>query len=91
MTRLIIEFDIDKHNQRPWPILVDGEDTVISGLGPDDGSRLLGFGPFGAQRVDIFPEIVRQEPAAAKGLVATFSNGTPFEWQVTVREVRVIA
>lgn len=78
--------------RRRWPIAVDGNNDVQSGLGPDDGARLIGFGPLGTQSVTVFPEEAIDTPESVIGLVPSFSDGSGFfEWGVEIRELEVRA
>lgn len=77
----------DIHDPAPWPVAVDGENTVQSGLGRDDGARLIGFGPLGAQRVTVFAEDAIQDPARVVGLAPTFADGNMFSWNMPVSEL----
>lgn len=93
MSKLIIEFQHEDVMQpRPWPVGVNADDIVTSGLGHDDGARLLGFGLQGEQTVTVFPDAARKDPASIVGLVPTFSSagGGMFEWSHPVREMGVI-
>jgi len=93
MSKLIIEFQHEDVMQpRPWPVGVSADDIVTSGLGHDDGARLLGFGPLGEQNVTVSPEAARTDPQSVIGLAPTFSNvgGNMFEWRYLVRELTVI-
>ena len=92
MSKLIIDFQhTDVMQPRPWAIGVDADNDVTSGLGPDDGARLIGFGTQGEQSVSVWPEDARKDPASVVGLVPTFSDGdNMFEWQHVVGELTII-
>lgn len=89
MSKLIINFEAQPDLSVPWPVGVENG-TVTSGLGNDDGARLVGFGKQGEYHIDVFPEAVINDPSLAVGLVPTFANGTLFEWGVKVSSVDVI-
>jgi len=87
---LIIHFtNPDVRTQpQPWPVQVRGNNVVASGLGPDDGATLIGFGPLGRQTITQLPDAVREDPSLAVGLAPSFSNGDGFfEWACLVSEV----
>lgn len=88
MSSLIINFESLPDLSTPWPVAVkDG--VVTSGLGKDDGARLVGFGEQGEYHIAVYPEQVIDDPALAVGLVPTFANGNLFEWSVKVSSVQV--
>jgi hypothetical protein len=90
MSRLIIAFEsVAIHRSQPWPVGVDDNDIVTSGLGKDDGAKLVGFGELGDNRITVFPDAVRRDPELAVGLVPTFSDGSFFEWALRIKEVTV--
>ena len=89
---MIIHFEMDKNFRTPWPVQVDEQSVVTSGLGHDDGANLLGFGPLGEQRVTVYPIAVWEDPSIAVGLVPSFAakdGKGPFEWQCVVSEVLI--
>lgn len=92
---LIIEFQHhDVLEPRPWPVAVDSQGIVTSGLGPDDGATLIGFGPKGEQRITVWLVAASQKPEIVKGLVPSFSdiNGKGlFEWSIPIAELTVLA
>jgi hypothetical protein len=80
----------DIHQPRPWPVAVDEHNDVTSGLGPDDGARLIGFGPQSSETAVVYPDDVRGDPTLALGLVPSFSDGRGlFAWNLLVAEVSV--
>lgn len=87
--RIVIQFDSTVDGRRPWPVGVDADGTVRSGLGPDDGAKLIGFGPLGANRVDVWPADAVEDPSSVVGLVPTFSDGNFFEWAMPIVELSV--
>ena len=87
--RVIIQFETADDGRRPWPVGVDPDGTVTSGLGPDDGAKLIGFGPLGENRVTVWPGDAVEDPASVVGLVATFGKGNFFEWAIPIAELRV--
>ena len=60
---------------QPWPIALSEDLDVESGLGPDDGARLVGFQEGDVQHVVLTAGEFRTDPAAAVGLVPVFSDG----------------
>lgn len=101
MKRMIITYDMQEDTKvTPWPIGLaeerlpqDEQRTrwkVTSGLGPDDGAILVGFGPLTEQRVTVFPEAAAADPASVVGLAASFSDGAGFfEWAIPVAELSI--
>jgi hypothetical protein len=78
----------DVMTPKPWPVAIDGNGFVLSGLGSDDGSKLVGFGPKGAFTVTVIRKDMTPENVV--GLVPTFSDGNGFfEWALEVQEVVV--
>lgn len=93
MSKLIIDFQHDDVMQpKPWPVTIDENNDATSGLGNDDGARLVGFGESGSVgSALILPEDARKDPASVIGLVPTFSTGTGlFWWQHAVRGLTVV-
>lgn len=92
MSKLIIEFQhTDVMQSKPWPIGIDADNIVKSGLGPDDGALLIGFGPFGEQSVSVMPEDARKDPATVVGMSPSFSNaGGLFSWFATISALAVV-
>jgi hypothetical protein len=88
-TNHVIEFVTPEtaNEPAPWPVLVDDEGTVRSGLGEWDNAALVGFGPAGQQTVTVFRE---QDPASVVGMTPTFSDGNLFVWDIPVREFRAV-
>jgi hypothetical protein len=89
---MLIHFRADKDFRTPWPVQVDDQGVVTTGLGRDDGANLIGFGPLGEQRITVYPIAVWDRPEAAVGLVPTFASKDgegPFEWQCIVSEVLI--
>jgi hypothetical protein len=86
--KAIITFESpDVMASKPWPIGIDVNDNVTSGLGKDDGARLIGFGELGKQYVSVLIEDARDNPESVKGLVPTFAkDGGLFEWSIPVAE-----
>lgn len=91
--RMIIQFQHeDVMEPKPWPVVVDENWEVTSGLGYDDGSFLLGFGPAGEQEITVYPRDVVKNPKLAEGLTATFSgkDGKFFLWNIPVASVGIV-
>lgn len=88
--KMLIEFaHHDVMKARPWPVAIDKDDTVTSGLGRDDGAGLLGFQEQGVQRVTVTIEEVMEDPGLAVGLYPVFANGGVFAWALPIRSVTV--
>jgi len=87
---VIIHFKMGEDFFTPWPVGVDDDNNVVSGLGRDDGAWLVGFGPLGEQHVTVLTDQALEDPARVVGLVPTFSKeGGFFEWQCVVSEMLV--
>lgn len=71
---LISQSHGDVSKPAPWPVLVDEEGKVLSGLGSDDGSQLLGFQHGDVQQVVLWFADFQVLPATAVGLVPVFSQ-----------------
>ena len=79
--RYLMQQEVRADGQRPWPIAVDEKFDVVSGLGEDDGSRLIGFQSPGIQRVILMAAGWAKDLDAAIGLEPVFSNGNLFVMQ----------
>jgi hypothetical protein len=84
--RYLMQQEVRADGQRPWPISVDENMTVVGGLGEDDGSRLIGFQQPGVQSVVLMASAWVQDLDAAVGLEPVFSNGNLFVMQGAVVE-----
>jgi hypothetical protein len=74
----------------PWPIAVDPEGDVQSGLGDDDGARIIGFGPAGEQRIEVTWQVACLAPDSVVGMSASFSDGEHFfVWKPTVARIEI--
>ena len=71
---LIPQSHNDVSKPTPWPVLIDEDGTVISGLGQDDGSHLLGFQKGEQQSVVLWFKDFQVLPATAVGLVPVFTK-----------------
>lgn len=93
MSRLIITFEsLGVHQPQPWPIGIDENNIVTSGLGRDDGATLIGFGVQRNYHVDVYASEIREHPEKAVGLVPTFATASGmFEWSIRIKEVSVHA
>lgn len=86
MKQITITLDqTDVMKPRPWPIRLDADYKVTSGLGQDDGALLVGFGPAGQQTITVYAEQAVADPASVVGLTATFSDGNLFLWGIPVK------
>jgi hypothetical protein len=85
--RYLMQQAVRVDGQRPWPISVDADMSVMSGLGQDDGARLIGFQQPGVQSVVLMASAWVQDLDAAVGLEPVFSNGYLFVMQGAIVEV----
>lgn len=94
MSKIIIEFEhTDVMSPRPWPVGINEQAVVTSGLGPDDGATLIGFGPKGAQEITVWLVAASEKPEIVKGLVPTFASRDGsglFEWSIPIAEIRFL-
>lgn len=75
----------------PWPIGIDANGVVTSGLGNDDGAVLIGFAQSNVQGLEHTADEIDSIDWEAQDLVPVFSkNGGFFNWQVPVRGIRKI-
>jgi hypothetical protein len=83
----IIKFQTEDVMQpQPWPIGVDDDGKVTSGLGPDDGAHLVGFGPRDEWTITVLRS--QMTPENVVGLSPTFSDGHGlFQWRNLVSAV----
>lgn len=86
----VIRYDSHPDGKMPYPIHVDVDGIVRSGLGGDDGARLLGFGPRDAQKVTVPWEDALEAPESVVGLVATFGFGNVFAWDIPVAKFELV-
>jgi hypothetical protein len=91
MAKTIIKFESEGLSQsHPWPVGLDENNVVTSGLGPDDGAILIGFGERGQYSIDVVAEDACKNPDSVVGLVPTFvKGGSMFEWTCIVAELTV--
>jgi hypothetical protein len=78
MHKYVIQQEARKDGQRPWPIAVNEDMTVASGLGSDDGARLIGFQVEGIQSIEVFATEWRVDLSLAVGLEPVFASGGLF-------------
>lgn len=91
MSKLILHFTPGPNGKKPYPIAVEEDNKVRSGLGEDDGkSWLIGVGPRGEQSITHLSSAVRKEPGLAVGLSPSFSDGDGFFlWDAEISRVEV--
>lgn len=90
MSTMIISFKTGPDGKRPYPVAVDEQNNVTSGLGEDDGARLAGFSPHGKCEFALSVADVRAIPSIAVGLSPTFSDGENlFLWNLEIDGVVV--
>lgn len=90
--RLVLSFSSeDVHAPTPWPVGIDmSTGRVISGLGPDDGAHLVGFGPAGEQTVTVYLAAAAEDLSVLVGMTATFSKDDQlFLWNVPISEAGI--
>jgi hypothetical protein len=88
--QLIIEFKhVDPLAPRPWPVAIDDDNVVTSGLGDDDGAKFIGFARkgetkyFGSTRDILSIDFVNQD------IVPVFQTATQmFNWDIPIRGFR---
>jgi len=87
MSKTILYFkNEDVMKPQPWPVAYDIAGIVTSGLGPDDGAFLVGFGPVDEFRITVLR--ADATPENVLGLAPTFSAGGHFfKWALEVREL----
>lgn len=92
MSRLIIEFQhTDVHEPAPWPIGINDDNVVTSGLGHDDGAVFLGFARKGQQEYFASPTDIGILDFQAQDIVPVFTNnGTMFNWDIAIRAIRAV-
>lgn len=92
MKKMILEFEHhDVMEPKPWPVAINEENDVTSGLGTDDGARLIGFGMLGEQHVEVWPEHAWADPQLVVGLAASFATPSGmFEWALKVQSIKVV-
>lgn len=88
MSIMIISFKTGPNGKLPYPVAIDEQNNVMSGLGEDDGARLVGFSPRGKQELAHIVADVRAIPSIAVGLSPTFSDGENlFLWDLEIAGV----
>lgn len=92
MNAIVIEFKHeDVHQPRSWPIGINDDNIVTSGLGAHDGAVFIGFAHPGVEGLAYTTEDIGDIDFEAEELVPVFSNGHGFfNWDVIIRGVRVI-
>ena len=93
MSKLVIDFkrDDDIMVPAPWPIGLDDNNVVTSGLGHDDGAVLIGFAIEGEQTVVFFADQIADIDWEQDSLVPVFSKDNKFfNWNIPVRGIRKI-
>lgn len=93
MNALVIDLkrDDDIMVPAPWPIGIDADNKVTSGLGNDDGAILIGFAKAGEQGLTHYTEDIDAIDWDAEELVPVFSkDGGFFNWNIPVRGIRKI-
>ena len=93
MNAIVIDFKCDEDIMvpAPWPVGIDADNKVTSGLGNDDGAVFIGFAQPGVEGLAYMPEDIGDIDFEAEELVPVFSNGGGFfNWNLIIRGVRVI-
>ncbi len=93
MSKLIIEFKHkDVHEPRPWPVGINDDNIVTSGLGPDDGAVWIGFARKGEQAYFAATIDFLDIDFEKQDIVPVFTNnGSMFNWDIPIREIRAVA
>lgn len=74
----------------PASVAVDPNGDVQSGLGPDDGARIIGFGPAGKQEIEVTWQVACLAPDSVVGMTASFSDGEHFfVWLPVVQSIEI--
>jgi hypothetical protein len=90
---LLLSYQRDDVKQpQPWPVAVDLQTSLVtSGLGPDDGAFLIGFGPAGEQRITVYLAAAVEKPEVVTGMTATFSkDDNLFLWNIPIADAKII-
>lgn len=89
---LVITFkNPDIMKPQPWPIYVDEENFVTSGLGEDDGATFIGFAPKGETR---FRATVREFDTLnfdEEDVVPVFvKDEQMFNWNIPIKKISAV-
>jgi hypothetical protein len=92
MNVLIIDFKhADVTRPRPWPVVIDDDNQVISGLGPDDGATFVGFARKGEQRYYASVRDIGTIDFQSQDIVPVFvHHDVMFNWDIPIREIRAV-
>ena len=93
MSKLIIEFKhSDVMEPRPWPIGINDDNIVTSGLGNDDGAVWIGFARKGEQAYFASPRDIGTLDFETQDIVPVFTNnGQMFNWDIPIAEIKAVA
>jgi hypothetical protein len=93
MSKLIIEFKHeDVMEPRPWPVGINDDNEVTSGLGNDDGAVWIGFARKGEQAYFASTTDIGTLDFESQDIVPVFTNnGTMFNWDIPIREIKAVA
>lgn len=80
----------DPAARHPWPVAVDGNNRVQSGLGSDDGATLMGFEKPGSHSLEVMVADAIEKPELVLGLHPIFGgSGGMFSWALEVQQLEV--
>jgi hypothetical protein len=87
---LIIDFKhSDVNEPRPWPIGINDDNIVTSGLGKDDGAVFIGFARKGEQKYFGSVRDILSIDFENEDIVPVFQTSTQmFNWDIPIRGVR---
>lgn len=92
MGTIIIDFKHeDVHARRPWPIGINDDNIVTSGLGEDDGATWVGFAPLGETTFLAPTYDLATLDFDAQNIVPVFvKDGTMFNWDIAIRAISAV-
>jgi hypothetical protein len=78
----------DRSQRYPWPVAIDGNHVVQSGLAEDDGARLVGFARPGQHSLAVSAGDGLEYPDRVVGMVPIFLNaGGVFNWDLRIQSI----
>jgi hypothetical protein len=90
VSTLIINFKHDDVAQaRPWPIGINDDNIVTSGLGEDDGAKWIGFAPKGKTEFLASTRALGTLDFEAQDIVPVFvtKDGGMFNWDIAIASI----
>lgn len=93
MSKLIIDFKHDDVMQpKPWPVAINDDNKVTSGLGNDDGATWNGFARKGEMGFFAAPTDFATIDFEAEDIVPVFTkDDVMFNWDIPIRAIRAEA